>query len=295
MEERIVPSLHLLTSRRAVLNICAPYTSRDEITTAIRNTVIDYSKPIRPPLKRPFSESHIARNIRAQQLSTVSEADEAGPTETHSSSLETDDSMDSETMGIYNRVDDIVERYLTDLSISDAPASAPTDIIIDCLRDTTLSEEVKKAKIDDVLDGNVEPSDFAELQSLADQMTAHLDPTASSTASTALNLSTSDPTSASGMPTNYPDPETITVNTLTAHTFTGLRTPPLDLLIRTSGVERLSDFLLWQCHQETEIVFVKCMWPEFDLWQFLPVLLEWQWRRGKEGQIERKRGRSKVD
>jgi len=54
--------------------------------------------------------------------------------------------------------------------------------------------------------------------------------------------------------------------------------PPLDLLIRTSGVERLSDFMLWQCHQDTQIVFLKVLWPEFDLWSFLPVIWEWQWR-----------------
>jgi ditrans,polycis-polyprenyl diphosphate synthase len=58
--------------------------------------------------------------------------------------------------------------------------------------------------------------------------------------------------------------------------------PPLDLLIRTSGVERLSDFMLWQCHEHTSIVFLKCLWPEFDLWQFLPVLVEWQWWRRRE-------------
>jgi ditrans,polycis-polyprenyl diphosphate synthase len=58
-------------------------------------------------------------------------------------------------------------------------------------------------------------------------------------------------------------------------------TPPLDLLIRTSGVERLSDFMLWQCHQDTEIVFLDCLWPEFDLWSFLPVIWGWQWRKKK--------------
>jgi len=255
--------------------------------------VIEYSQPVRPPLKRPFSESHIARNIRAQQLSTVSESDESGRTDT--SIGETDEeSMDSETMGIYNRVDDIIDRYITDLSISEAPASAPTDVIIESLRDTSLSEDDKRVKVNKILDANVEPSDFAELQSLADQLAARQDITNSSTASTTLNLSSSDPTSASNLPTSYPDPEGITAETLTAHTFTGLRTPPLDLLIRTSGVERLSDFMLWQCHQETEIVFLKCMWPEFDMWLFLPVLLEWQWRRRKEGQMDRKRGMLKV-
>jgi ditrans,polycis-polyprenyl diphosphate synthase len=78
--------------------------------------------------------------------------------------------------------------------------------------------------------------------------------------------------------TVYPDPEAITASTLGDHLFTaGL--PPLDLLIRTSGVKRLSDFMLWQCHEDTEIVFLNCLWPEFDLRQFLPVLVEWQWRR----------------
>jgi ditrans,polycis-polyprenyl diphosphate synthase len=76
----------------------------------------------------------------------------------------------------------------------------------------------------------------------------------------------------------YPDPETITASTIDDHLFTA-GDPPLDLLIRTSGVKRLSDFMLWQCHEDTEIVFLDCLWPEFDLRQFLPVLVEWQWRR----------------
>lgn len=76
----------------------------------------------------------------------------------------------------------------------------------------------------------------------------------------------------------YPDPETITASTIGDHLFTA-GDPPLDLLIRTSGVKRLSDFMLWQCHEDTELVFLDCLWPEFDLRQFLPVLVEWQWRR----------------
>jgi undecaprenyl diphosphate synthase len=37
----------------------------------------------------------------------------------------------------------------------------------------------------------------------------------------------------------------------------------VDLLIRTGGEQRLSDFLLWECAY-AEIVFVKRMWPDFD-------------------------------
>ena len=38
---------------------------------------------------------------------------------------------------------------------------------------------------------------------------------------------------------------------------------PVDLLIRTGGEQRLSDFLLWECAY-AELVFTKCMWPEFS-------------------------------
>lgn len=74
-----------------------------------------------------------------------------------------------------------------------------------------------------------------------------------------------------------PNPESITVETLDSHMYTA-RDPPLDIFVRTSGVERLSDFMLWQCHRDTHIFFLECFWPELDLVHFLPVLMEWQWR-----------------
>lgn len=70
------------------------------------------------------------------------------------------------------------------------------------------------------------------------------------------------------------DIESITEQTLTDHMFTA-DCPPLDILIRTSGVGRLSDFMLWQCHANTEVVFLDCLWPDFDIWKFLPVLIDW--------------------
>ncbi|HET9355393.1 MAG TPA: polyprenyl diphosphate synthase [Sphingomicrobium sp.] len=39
--------------------------------------------------------------------------------------------------------------------------------------------------------------------------------------------------------------------------------PPLDLLIRTSGEMRLSNFLLWQAAY-AELLFVDVLWPDFD-------------------------------
>jgi undecaprenyl diphosphate synthase len=42
-----------------------------------------------------------------------------------------------------------------------------------------------------------------------------------------------------------------------------LGTPDVDLLIRTGGEQRLSDFLLWECAY-AELIFSKTMWPDFS-------------------------------
>jgi undecaprenyl diphosphate synthase len=53
----------------------------------------------------------------------------------------------------------------------------------------------------------------------------------------------------------------ITTETIAAHLDTaGL--PPLDLLIRTSGEVRLSNFLLWQAAY-AEMWFTDVLWPDF--------------------------------
>ena len=41
------------------------------------------------------------------------------------------------------------------------------------------------------------------------------------------------------------------------------RSQPVDLLIRTGGEQRLSDFLLWECAY-AELMFTRCMWPDFS-------------------------------
>ena len=40
--------------------------------------------------------------------------------------------------------------------------------------------------------------------------------------------------------------------------------PPVDLLIRTGGERRLSDFLLWESAY-AELVFTRTMWPDFGV------------------------------
>ena len=49
--------------------------------------------------------------------------------------------------------------------------------------------------------------------------------------------------------------------------------PPLDLLIRTSGEQRLSNFLLWQCAY-AEMYFTEMLWPDFD-GDALKAALDW--------------------
>jgi len=58
------------------------------------------------------------------------------------------------------------------------------------------------------------------------------------------------------------DPETITPELFAARLFTsGLPEP--DLVIRTSGEHRLSNFLLWQSAY-AELLFLDTLWPDFD-------------------------------
>jgi undecaprenyl diphosphate synthase len=57
------------------------------------------------------------------------------------------------------------------------------------------------------------------------------------------------------------DPGTIDVGMLGSRLETA-GTPDPDLLIRTGGEERLSNFLLWQCAY-TELVFIDEYWPDF--------------------------------
>ncbi|GFF99077.1 dehydrodolichyl diphosphate syntase complex subunit SPAC4D7.04c [Aspergillus lentulus] len=52
--------------------------------------------------------------------------------------------------------------------------------------------------------------------------------------------------------------------------------PPVDLVVRSSGVYRLSDFLLWQCHEDTQIQIMDATWPEIGAWEPFMVLLRWQ-------------------
>lgn len=81
--------------------------------------------------------------------------------------------------------------------------------------------------------------------------------------------------------------EEVTANTLTRHMLTQ-DSPPLDLWVRTSGERRLSDFLLWQCHEESRIRFIKPAWPEFGPFAFHSLVRKWQKELHKTKQLDLK-------
>jgi undecaprenyl diphosphate synthase len=58
----------------------------------------------------------------------------------------------------------------------------------------------------------------------------------------------------------------------------------VDLLIRTGGEKRLSDFLLWECAY-AELVFTDRMWPEFDQNDFDAALYEFNRRERRFGEV----------
>lgn len=84
--------------------------------------------------------------------------------------------------------------------------------------------------------------------------------------------------------------DSITEDTLTQHLYTAGQPDP-DLLIRTGGENRLSNFLLWQASY-AELYFTEIKWPDFRKPQFLAALQEYahrQRRFGKTG-AQLKRG-----
>ena len=58
--------------------------------------------------------------------------------------------------------------------------------------------------------------------------------------------------------------------------------PDPDLLIRTSGEQRISNFLLWQIAY-SEFYFTQTYWPDFDEQAFYEAILQYQNRERRFG------------
>ena len=80
------------------------------------------------------------------------------------------------------------------------------------------------------------------------------------------------------------DPAGITEATIDAALYTA-GTPEPDIIIRTSGEQRFSNFLLWQSAY-AELFFVDENWPDFDDSSFLRVLEDYTGRDRRYGGVE---------
>jgi undecaprenyl diphosphate synthase len=71
---------------------------------------------------------------------------------------------------------------------------------------------------------------------------------------------------------------------ITAENLSQLMGPDVDLLIRTSGEQRLSDFLLWESAY-AEMVFTRRMWPEFSVEDLAAAVEEFRRRERRFGAV----------
>lgn len=78
--------------------------------------------------------------------------------------------------------------------------------------------------------------------------------------------------------------EAISEDLLSAHLYTAGMPDP-DLLIRTSGELRLSNFLLWQLAY-AEFYVTDVLWPDFDRYELLRALLDFQARNRRFGKVD---------
>jgi undecaprenyl diphosphate synthase len=79
------------------------------------------------------------------------------------------------------------------------------------------------------------------------------------------------------------DPESIDEKTISSHLYTA-GVPDPDLLIRTSGEMRISNFLLWQISY-AEIIVTPKLWPEFGKEDLFAAIREYAGRHRRYGGI----------
>jgi undecaprenyl diphosphate synthase len=81
------------------------------------------------------------------------------------------------------------------------------------------------------------------------------------------------------------DPESLTENKFASYLFTAGQPDP-DLLIRTSGEQRISNFLLWQTAY-AELYFTDTLWPDFGPAQLRAALVDYMKRSRRFGGIRK--------
>jgi undecaprenyl diphosphate synthase len=79
------------------------------------------------------------------------------------------------------------------------------------------------------------------------------------------------------------DPESITEDMVSARLYTA-DCPDPDLLIRTSGEQRISNFLLWQLAY-SELFITDVLWPDFTRAELFAAIAEFQRRDRRYGRV----------
>lgn len=80
---------------------------------------------------------------------------------------------------------------------------------------------------------------------------------------------------------NIISPENVDETIINEHLYTR-NLPPVDLLIRTSGEQRISNFLLWQIAY-AELYFSEVLWPDFNKEHFEEAITSYQKRERRFG------------
>jgi undecaprenyl diphosphate synthase len=78
-------------------------------------------------------------------------------------------------------------------------------------------------------------------------------------------------------------PNDVTEDEIEKRLFTAGSSDP-DLLIRTSGEQRISNFLLWQVAY-TELYISPVLWPDFGQHQLYEAVVDYQSRERRFGQV----------
>ena len=86
---------------------------------------------------------------------------------------------------------------------------------------------------------------------------------------------------ASKVKNNIISPENVDETIINEHLYTQ-NLPPVDLLIRTSGEQRISNFLLWQIAY-AELYFSEVLWPDFNEKHFEEAITSYQKRERRFG------------
>lgn len=78
-------------------------------------------------------------------------------------------------------------------------------------------------------------------------------------------------------------PDDLTTEAFSTHLYRG-DLPDPDLMIRTSGEKRISNFMLWQLAY-SELIFLDILWPDFSKRELFQSIMEYQNRKRRFGKI----------